>query len=122
MCFSNKPQDEINDYFKNIHQLCLDKYNKLIYTSIRGFPEHVRYINNELRKAEMDKDQLNRFLKLSSINDVNTYNIHNLSDGLISAYNNTWCRNNVFSCIEDGRRLKICPLALPPLIPGDRRP
>ena len=122
MCYSNNTQDVIDDYFRNINQLCLDKYNKLIFKSICGFPDHAKYINNELKKKDMDKYQKDRFAKLSSSNDVFNYDVNNLKHDLVQAYNNTWCRNNVFSIIEVNKRLEFCPLVLPHPDPGPRRP
>ena len=70
----------------------------------------------------MDKDQQDRFAKLSSINDGFAYDVKNLKHELVQAYNDTWCRNNAFSKIEVNKRLVFCPLVLPHPDPGARRP
>ena len=121
--YSDKPQLDKDEYFKTIHETCLNKYNTLNNRSIKGFPSHVDHINKKTAYNNMDKYQRNRFLKLKSINDKYSYNINHLTDDLIDAYNNTWCLNNAFSLIED-KRLKVNPLVLipPHPDPGERRP
>ena len=65
----------------------------------------------------MNKAQRDRFLKLRSINDSYSFNMNNLNDDLIDAYNATWCNNDAFGVI-DNKGLKVSPLILIPHHPN----
>ena len=103
----------------------MNKFNHLNLHSIKGFPLHVNHVFNKNKISDCgDQITRNRNFRLQSIIPTITYNLTNLTQNLVNAFNKTWCFNSAFGVIEDNKRFKFVPLVLipPQPDPNDRRP